>query len=326
MEHTIERLAQDYQAAVEGAAYRLAPDGGFLEISGEGRVDFIQRQSTNDMALLTPGRTLTTALTDPAARILDVLEIFEKGGETLGAITLPGNGAKTAALLKGKIFFNDKVTVEDKSADFAQIEVHGPEAVEALAALGFAENPAIGETVEGKTGSVSMRAVGRAGLTAETGYLLLVPQAGLEEVVLALKDSGAVELSHETYEILRVEAALPAAGHELTADYTPLESGLAAAISDSKGCYTGQEVIARQITYDKITKSLVSLTTEERVTPGDEVRAEGKKIGQITSSAVSPKFGPMALAILKRPYNQEGVAVSIERNGKSIEGTVKTVK
>ena len=107
---------------------------------------------------------------------------------------------------------------------------------------------------------------------------------------------------------MRIEKGIPAAGHELVEDYTPLEIGFRCAISDNKGCYTGQEVIARQINYDKVTKHLVGLCLEkiplENLTlySGENNQPAGK----VTSSELSPRFGPIALAVVKRPFHEPG--------------------
>ena len=100
--------------------------------------------------------------------------------------------------------------------------------------------------------------------------------------------------------------------------YTPLEVGLQAAISDSKGCYTGQEIIARQITYDKVTQQLRILRMEKPLEPGAQVRVEGKKAGVLTSAAESPQFGPVGLAVLKRPHHEIGTLVELE----TVDGTL----
>ena len=78
------------------------------------------------------------------------------------------------------------------------------------------------------------------------------------------------------------------------------------AVSGNKGCYPGQEVIARQLTYDKVTQRLVGLRLDEPVAPGGRLLAEGKPVGVITSAAVSPRFGAIALGVVKRPHHEVG--------------------
>ncbi|MBI3957498.1 MAG: aminomethyl transferase family protein, partial [Chloroflexi bacterium] len=120
-----------------------------------------------------------------------------------------------------------------------------------------------------------------------------------------LIDAGATLLTDtETYENRRIELGRPAPGAELTGEYNPLEAGLAWAVADNKGCYTGQEIIARQITYDKVTKTLVGLRSDAPLPVGAEVTANGRAVGVVTSSGFSPALGgPLALAVVKRPFN-----------------------
>ena len=109
----------------------------------------------------------------------------------------------------------------------------------------------------------------------------------------------------------RIEAGRPIPGAELTDAYNPLESGMAWVCADDKGCYTGQEIIARQVNYDKITKTLVGLVSDKALVDGAEVQADGRNMGTVTSAAYSPALGKfIALAVIKRPANELGTAVS----------------
>jgi folate-binding protein YgfZ len=139
------------------------------------------------------------------------------------------------------------------------------------------------------------------------GVRLLLPAANLAAIENFLDQSGAAQLSDEEYSILRIESGLPAGGAELTEDYTPLETGLAAAISGTKGCYTGQEVIARQVTYDKVAQHLCGLRLTRRAQPGERLWApDGSPVGKVTSVATSPRIGEIALAVVKRPHHEPG--------------------
>ena len=128
---------------------------------------------------------------------------------------------------------------------------------------------------------------------------------------------GVSRISRDGYRIIQVEQGLPSAEHELTEDFTPLEIGLLGAISDRKGCYTGQEVIARQLTYDKVTRRLVGLRLEGMLSRGTKLYAEGKPAGEITSIVESPRFGHIALAVVKRPHHDEGSTLEIYESGKN---------
>jgi folate-binding protein YgfZ len=157
-----------------------------------------------------------------------------------------------------------------------------------------------------------------------SGQRLLIPSENFDQVIDAIEDFGATPLSSKTFEVLRIEKGMPAAGHELVDKYTPLETGYQWAVSESKGCYTGQEVLARQITYDKITRQLVGLKLEETKNPGDKLWSleDGKQVGEITSSALSPNHGPIALGILKKPFNQDGTEVRV---GEKTDGQIAIV-
>jgi tRNA-modifying protein YgfZ len=99
----------------------------------------------------------------------------------------------------------------------------------------------------------------------------------------------------------------------LIEEFNPLEAGMGWVCADNKGCYTGQEIIARQVTYDKVTKTLTGLRTRQVVAVGSEVTVAGRNVGVVTSSALSPALNSaVALAVLKRPHNQPGTAVQIE--------------
>lgn len=312
-----------YEAARTYAAFFIQPDAGYLRINGEDRIAFLQRQTTNDLRLLGPDRAMVTVLTSPTARILDVFLLLQEP-DAIGVITLPGRGAATGRYLRGRIFFMDRVTVTDASATVAQIDLEGPHAEAVLHALGVIQTPALDQVILATICGVPTRVIGRKGLTG-FGYRLLVPAEASGTAIKALGDGGVTPLTVESYETLRVEAGMPGPRSELTEEYTPLEVRLQDAISDRKGCYTGQEVIARQITYDKVTRRLVGLQLETPVVVGNQVLAEGKPVGVITSAAISPRFGPIALAVIKRPYDQPGTAVTAVGESSSARAMVTSL-
>lgn len=295
-----------YEAAHNTAAYFIQSAAGYLRVSGPDQIAFLQRQTTNDLKLLQPQHTLLNVLTSSTARILDVFYLFqstdEDGEKVIDAISLPGRVAETSSFLKSRIFFMDKVAVRDMSAEMAQIDLIGPQASPMLEKAGAVQVPAVNAIVDIEIRSVNLRVL-RTDATFGLGYRLLLPSQDSGKILQALEEAGAAQLSPENYLILRVEAGQPEANYELTADYTPLETGLEAAVADNKGCYTGQEIIARQITYDKVTQSLCGLYLEEACDAGERVWAEGKAIGKLTSSVRSARFGTIGLAVLKRPYN-----------------------
>lgn len=309
-----------YEAIQQGAGFYILIGAGYLRLSGEDRTGFLQRQSTNNLQRLTAGRGLATVLTSPTARILDVLYCWPGTEQvhvvtlpvvTLPVVTSPGQGSRTGRFLKSRIFFMDKVVIEDRSADTVQVELLGPQVELLLAKLGLPQPPE-----ENQIAAVQLEGTGEGflfapGIALSPGYRLVIPAAAGELVTGLFQAAGAVSIDPDTWEVLRVEAGRPAAGAELTEEYTPLETGLESYVSNDKGCYTGQEIIARQITYDKVTQQLCGLRLEQPAQPGDRVWAAGKPAGVVTSSALSPRFGPIALAVLKRPSQQAGTAVRV---------------
>jgi tRNA-modifying protein YgfZ len=295
---TIDEMT-GYRAMLEGAAYAVS-ESGYIQLAGVDRIDFLQRQTTNDVKLLSETRAVLTVLTSATARILDVLWLITDG-DSIRIMTVPQRGAATAKFMGGKIFFMDKVTVEDQSATVAQYDLEGPQLGDALVRLGLSQ-PDVDKVRNGDIEGVGVRIVGRRGLFGG-GVRLIVPAGDAAKIEAAMNESGMVRASQDAYEMLRIEAG-QAGINELTEEFTPLEVGLNHAVSDSKGCYTGQEIIARQITYDKVTKSLVGLRLDAPIQVGDGVVLDGRNVGVVTSAGESPRFGAIGLAVVKRPHHE----------------------
>ncbi len=305
--------------------FYLQPEISYLRIAGPHQVDFLQRQTTNDVKSLAPGGAILAALTTPTARILDVFTLFLENipgaaEPAIGAIGIPGRVATTTAYLKNRIFFMDRVGVENASGEFIQVDLFGKEAELVLTKLGL-PYPRPGEILQAEVAGARLEILGHlpgAGL----GYRLVFPAQACGSLLEALENAGARRLERDAYDVRRIEAGLPSGEGELTEEYTPLEVGLEGAISDQKGCYTGQEVIARQITYEKVTRLLVGLRLERGVASKSPVFADGKPIGVVTSAADSPTFGPIALAVVRRPSYEPGTKVIVRAEGGETGATV----
>lgn len=306
-------MPDDYTAALQGEVFFTQPQAGCLRFTGDDRLDFLQRQTSNDMRQLGETHSVLTVLVSASARILDVLRTMMQG-ETITALTLPGHGAATLNYLQRRIFFMDKVVLADATAEVWQIDLEGPGASQALGRLGFADIPGLDDVAWIDHGGGRLAAIGQRGL-AGVGFRLVVDTASRATLENSLLDAGATQLSPESWHILRVEAGLPAAGAELSEEYTPLEAGMAYAVSGSKGCYPGQEVLARQITYDKVTQQLVKLELDKPVLTGTRLLVENKPVGVVTSLAISPRFGAIALGVVKRPHHAVETRLECEAGG-----------
>ncbi|MCC6904745.1 MAG: glycine cleavage system protein T, partial [Anaerolineae bacterium] len=131
-----------------------------------------------------------------------------------------------------------------------------------------------------------------------------------------LEQGGVIPLSGAERELRRIESGIPGPDGELHEAYTPLEVGLHDLVSGTKGCYTGQEVLARQVTYDKVMKHMVGVRLSGETTVGAELTLEGRTVGLLTSSTVSPRLGPVGLAVVGRAAAEPGTVLGFaDRNG-----------
>jgi folate-binding Fe-S cluster repair protein YgfZ len=191
----------DYLAAIESVAYYSVPDPGYLHISGETHREYIQRQTTNDIGLLTPTRALPTLLTSPTGRIQEYYTLLDNG-DAIAMLTQPGHGLGNAAYFQKRVFFNDKVVVEDQSGQWLQLEIHGSQAPNLLTQFGFSKSPEIDEVTETEWQGARIRVLGITGFADAAAFLLIVPSLLRDQLTKLLSDYPA--LSSQTREILRI--------------------------------------------------------------------------------------------------------------------------
>lgn len=310
-----------YWAGRNGAALRDEGDHARLWLGGEDRIAFLQRISSNDVRLL-PGQGTVTVLTSPTARIQAVLAVLAMPTGLL-LLAGPGQGPALFNTLRTQIFFNDKVALEGRGGALAQFGLLGPQAAGLLAQVGGAVDdlPLFGWRTLSIAGvDVTVQ---RAEGLGSAGFTLLTPTPAALAVRTALLRAGAVPIDENAYHVLRVEAGVPAPGSELTEQVNPLEAGLRRFCDDAKGCYTGQEIIARQITYDKVTTQLVGLLLTELAAPEAKVMVGGHQVGWVSSVVHSIALDrPIALAFVRRPHNEPNTQVVVQSGDQSIAATV----
>ena len=300
-----QSAAAEFAAAHTGAVAIRRGQEGRLRAMGRDRLDLLHRMSTNDLTSLPAGEARPTVLTTPIARIVDQLWVLNRG-ETVLCLTGPGRATTVRRWLAGYIFYNDKVKFEDASAELCQIGLFG------VGASSVAEKlqPGAATLAENRFLDDGELLVWRGRPLAGNGYTLIAPiarQDALWEQVLA---AGARPAGEEAYELLRLEAGQPA-NLELTEDYIPLEANLWPAVNFNKGCYIGQEIIARMESRGKLARRLVGLRLAAPAAAGTVVRAapDGPAIGTITSAGELPGLGPVALAYLKTAAAEAGAQV-----------------
>lgn len=270
---------------------------GRVRLTGRDRAELLQRLTTNDIVGLTPGAGARTVLVNHNARILDLLTVYHLP-EHLLVTTNPSQGGALTRFLQSKIFFKDQVAVEDLSAETVQIQLYGPRAAALLREL-TAVDPAawpLHHIQAATIGGVHVWLARTLPLGGD-GFAVLAQQADAAVVQGAL--AATPELDAPTFDVLRIEQGYAAPRRELSTDYIPLETGLADAVSFSKGCYVGQEIIARMESRNRLAKRLMGLRLEQPVVPGGQLRAADKEAGALTSVAVSPRFGPIGLAYVR---------------------------
>ncbi len=294
-------MLKQIDAMINGAGVLRRSTADVLALLYADRADFLQRMTTNNIAVLRTGDAAVTVLTSPTARIVHVFTVLCRPDELL-LVAAPGEAAALEKHLRGQIFFMDKVRIENRSEAFVNMRLVGPEALAALKAAGLPAPAADDQWLE-QAGIVVL-----AQQKYEApGYVILAPATRAAEVHQALVVAGAQVVEAAAYAARLVQLGRPAAGAELTPDFSPLEAGLAWACAENKGCYTGQEIIARQQTYDKVTRTLVQLHSSAPLAPGQPLQVEGRDVGVITSVAAADDGTSLALAIVKRPHNQPGV-------------------
>lgn len=291
-------------SALAGAAVWMPPAVGVLRLTDADCVDFLHRMTTNNIKALRPGESCVTVLTSPTAKIVQVFTVLADE-DSLWLLPAPGEAAALERHLRGQIFFMDKVRVSQPERALARLRIVGRQAAVILAQNGFDPLPAS----EGNWQRRQELMILRQETYDLPGYEVIAPVEAVETLLAQL---GAPQLDAASYTARRIELGRPAHGAELIGEYNPLEVGLGWACAENKGCYTGQEIIARQLTYDKVTRALVGLRSAALLTAGAPVLVEDRQVGVVTSAAFSPALQtPVALAILKRPYHAPGTAVTV---------------
>jgi folate-binding protein YgfZ len=280
---------------------------GRLELMGRDRLDLLHRMSTNDMLNMKPREGRSTVLTTALARIIDRVIVYHRG-ET--ALMIANQPETVRAWLQKHIFFRDDVKLRNVSAELGQLELHGPQAativrelvdvdVSGLALHQFVEHPLNNSEDDLLFVTCTLS------LTNSGGFILIAPAKVLDQLRESILKHNAVMGDEATYETLRVQAGLPGPGHELTETYIPLEAGLWDSVSFTKGCYIGQEIIARMESRNKLAKTLVKLNISQGVPVGARlVDGEGRNVGTLTSVARIEDGRVIGLGFVK-PDNAE---------------------
>jgi tRNA-modifying protein YgfZ len=294
MEATTEvELDGQYRALREGAGMLQRENRAMLIVSGPDAVDYLQSQITNDVEALEPGAGCYAALLDRKGHLRGDMRLLRLSADELWLDTeAVALDAISKHLMTYKV--GREVEIDDVSADYAIVSVIGP-AAEAVIGYGPLEPEHAHAEFQLAMGA-NCRAV-----ATDTGFDLIVPAAAARALRERLAGAGAEEVSEAAAEVVRVESGRPRFGREMTEATIPQEAGInERAISFTKGCYIGQETVARLHYKGKPNRHLRGLRLESPAANGDPVTLGERELGSIGTSALSPARGPIALAILRR--------------------------
>ncbi|MGE0463987.1 MAG: folate-binding protein YgfZ [Vicinamibacterales bacterium] len=296
---------QGYDALRSGTAFVRRTDRGVIRLSGADRATWLQGLVTNDVRALAPGQRLYSAYLTPQGRMITDLWIVATDAALL--LDVPASlAADLAARLDGLIFAED-VQVADVSGEVPCTHILGP----------GVRGPGVqGEGVPGAGVLVVDDTYGVPALVAYGDLDVLLDAHGLSSL------RGATEVSLDTFDILRIEAGVPKFLVDMTEDTIPLEAGIEdRAISFTKGCYVGQELIVRvtQRGGGRVAKKLVGLTLDGDASAAGAAPASGapihtgdRAIGHVTSAVFSPRLGRViALGYVHREFVGPGTHLEV---------------
>ena len=304
---TVELDAQYRQLREECGL--LVRERAAIDVLGPDGADYLQGQLTNDVEALGVGEGQYAALLDRKGHLQTDVRVLRVGEDAILLDTEPA--AKDAALRHLTMYsIGRDVQVADASAERGFVSLIGPRAAEIAATPPLPEFANEATTVAG----VDVVAVG-----TRDGIDLLLPATERERVIAALTDAGAVEVSPEAVEILRVESGVPRFGAEMDTATMPAEAAIVEdAVSFTKGCYIGQETVARLHYKGKPNRHLRGLRLSGVAAPGAALRLGEKEVGTLGGAVVSPALGPIGLAIVRREA-EPGTEVAVGEDGVTAE-------
>jgi folate-binding protein YgfZ len=303
-----------YDALVGNVAAVALDDRTQIELSGADRATFLHNLCTHDIRGLTVGAGCEAFLTSVQGKTLAHVLVFA-GPETLVIDTVGGQGEAILQHLDHYLV-SEQVVLVDRSADWSEWLLAGPGAEPLLARLCDAALP---------TAPMSHAEVQVAGrrawprrveMTPAGGFLINALREDAAAIRAALVEAGAAECSPEAFEPARIEQGFPWFGKDISPANLPQEVGRdPLAISFVKGCYLGQETVARIDALGHVNKLLVGLRFAGSTVPelGSELRAGDKTVGQVTSAAYSPRLAAaVALAYVRTPSHAPGTQLSTD--------------
>jgi folate-binding protein YgfZ len=278
---------------------------GKLAVTGPDAAEYLQGQLTNDVEALEPGDGQYAALLDRKGHMQADMRVLRPAAEEIWVDTEPE--ALPAARRHLEMYsIGRDVKVTDVSEERAILSLIGPRSVEIAGTAALPQNACEVTSVAG----VECLLAG-----TRDGIDLIAATADAERLRDALLSAGAVEVTPEAVEILRIESGVPRFGAEMKTETMPAEAGIVEdAVSFTKGCYIGQETVARLHYKGKPNRHLRGLRLSAPAAPGAALLLGEKEVGRLGGSTVSPAFGPIGLAILRREA-EPGAELAVGEDG-----------
>jgi folate-binding protein YgfZ len=301
-------FVEQYEALTRGVGFAPLSGRTIIEVTGSDRVQILQSFTTNDVKRLQPGQGCEAFVTNSQGKTLGHVWIFCESNRHL-LDTVPDQASVLIDHFNRYIISED-VTLTDKTGDCVDLLVAGAGAEPLLSKLAGAPLPR--ELLDSGSFKIAGRDVTicRVQYAGPLSYLVRTSHSEAAAVSDELAQASAVRCDHNTIESARLEAGFPLFGLDITPDNLPQEIARdAQAISFTKGCYLGQETVARIDAIGHVNRLLVGIKFGSSQIPdrGTELLVDGQKIGEVTSAAWSPRLqAPLALAIVRRNCAKPG--------------------
>jgi folate-binding protein YgfZ len=300
-------LSAEYAAITEGCGLLDRSDRGKLALSGADAKSFLQGQVTNDVEALATGDGCYAAFLTPKGKMLGDLRVLDAGGELLLDTERPALQALFNMIRRFGVGYD--VQIHKRTLERGLLSLIGPTA-----------DAVLGESapsrIEHSHRPVEPAQVQAHAIRTDVGIDLLCDAADTETLGEALAELGAAGVSEPAAEIVRVERGRPRYGVDLDETVIPQEAGLnERAVSFTKGCYVGQETVARLYYRGKPNRHLRGVRSEDPMVAGDELHLEGRLVGRLTSAVTSPHLGHIGLALVRREA-QPGSRVTLGEDGR----------
>lgn len=308
-----------YQALRTGIGIVDRSHRGRLLVTGNDRRSYLQGLLTNDIVALAAGAGCYAAYLTPQGRMISDMRVFETGDAIL--VDLEGEVAVAVRDRLSQFIFAEDVEVHDWTASKAQIGVYGPRAATAVAALVAGDAARLDDMHVPSHAATDVGHLLRGDDVGVPGFDLVVDVERSGEVLQRLRSSEAIDVDADVAEICRIEAGRPRFGVDMDEETIPLEAGIEdRAISFTKGCYVGQEIVIRVLHrgHGRVARRLVGLLFDPAVEApkrGEPIHAVAREIGRITSSTQSPLLGrAVALGYVHRDFTEPGTEVAVSEH------------